>query len=295
MLQYPLFVSVSSFITFVWEMTFIITIWVPRLRWWVLAIGTIFHIMTVFTLGLIIFPLVVIASYMVFLNEADTRAICGWSAVRRFFPRAAVPEIGPAVEQTLAAWRGQLGSIGAFALTIAVISVAGVEAEYLTDRYQMRGPDGPLALREMTEEEVAPLFAPDRPIRQIDKLLAFDLGNRLVGEHLLHCKNEFRHGEQLVAQVTLNKPREDMWVDCLLCEANLTETDGQERLVPGRIVTKVGQAIYRETFRGNFVFMIDEALDPGDYFLRLRSGNEEVSRRHFTILPRSGAAAPVAN
>jgi len=147
----------------------------------------------------------------------------------------------------------------------------------------------------MTDEELAPMFAPDRPIRQIDKMLAFDLGSKLVGEHLLHCKSQFRQGEQLVAQVTLNKPREDMWVDCLLCEANVAETDGQERLVPGRIVTKVGQAIYRESFRGNFVFMIDEALDPGDYFLRLRNGNEEISRRHFKILPRSGVAAPAAN
>jgi hypothetical protein len=295
LLQYPLVVSVSSFITFVWEMTFIFAIWVPRMRWWVLAVGTIFHIMTAFTLGLIIFPLVVTASYMVFLNEADVRRFCGWTAIRRFFPRAAVPETTPVVEPTFAAWSGQLGSTGAFVLTVAVICVAGIEVEYLTDRYQMRGPGGPLSLREMDEEEVAPMFAPDRPIRQIDKLLAFDLGGKLVGEHLLHCKSQFRQGEQLVAQVTLNKPREDMWVDCLLCEANVAETDGQERLVPGRIVTKVGQAIYRESFRGNFVFMIDEALDPGDYFLRLRNGNEEISRRHFKILPRSGVAAPAAN
>src|SRR5262249_16781773 len=158
------------------------------------------HIMTAFTLGLIIFPLVVIASYMVFLNEADTRAICGWSAVRRFFPRAAVPETTPVVEAPFAGWRGQIASTAAFVLTVAVISVASIEAEYMTDRYQMRGPGGPLPLREMSEEEVAPLFAPDRPIRQIDKLLAFDLGSKLIGEHLLHCKNEFRQGEQLVAQ-----------------------------------------------------------------------------------------------
>src|SRR5262245_5434264 len=89
LLHYPLVVSVSGFITFVWEMTFIFTIWVRGMRWWVLAVGTIFHIMTAFTLGLIIFPLVVTASYMVFLNEADIRAFCGWSMVRRFFPRVA--------------------------------------------------------------------------------------------------------------------------------------------------------------------------------------------------------------
>src|SRR5262245_66603181 len=111
-------------------MIFIFTIWVPRMRWWVLAVGTIFHIMTAFTLGLIIFPLVVIASYMVFLDESDIRAICGWNVVRRFFPRAAVPEFTPVVESTFAAWRGQLGSTGAFVLAVAVICVGSIEAEH---------------------------------------------------------------------------------------------------------------------------------------------------------------------
>jgi hypothetical protein len=32
-------------------------------------------------------------------------------------------------------------------------------------------------------------------------------------------------------------------------------------------------------------------MEPGDYFLKLRSGNEEVSRRHFRILPRIAAAS----
>jgi uncharacterized SAM-dependent methyltransferase len=58
-----------------------------------------------------------------------------------------------------------------------------------------------------------------------------------------------------------------MWVDCVLCEATVEETDEGERLVPGRIVSKIGQPIYRESFRGNFFFNLDETLEPGDYFL----------------------------
>ena len=73
------------------------------------------------------------------------------------------------------------------------------------------------------------------------------------------------------------------------------DTGNEQQLIPGRIVAKVGQAMYRESFRGNFVFNLDDALDPGDYFLRLRSGGEEVSRRRFKILPRTGVAAPAAN
>jgi hypothetical protein len=296
MLQYPLFVSVTSFITFVWELVFIFTVWVPRMRWWMLGVGTIFHFMTIFTLGLIIFPLVVFASYIVFLDEDDVRAICNWRLVRRFFPGLAVPLATATEAEPAPEWRGQIGSIAAYAMAMAVVCLAGIEAEHLMDRYQMRGPGGPLALQEMTDEEIQPMLAPDRPLRQCDKLLAFDLGSTLVGEHLVTTRTEFRQGEQLVAQVTLNKPREDLWVDCMMCEAVVDKADEQERLIPGRIVTRVGQVIYRESFRGNFIFKLDEALDPGDYFLRLRSGNnEEVSRRHFTILPRNGASAPAAN
>ncbi|MGE5195244.1 MAG: HTTM domain-containing protein [Deltaproteobacteria bacterium] len=295
LLQYPLLVSVSCYITFFWELTFIFLVWGRKMRWWLLAVGTAFHLMTWLTLGLIIFPLVVSAAYMVFLQERDVRAICTWRFLRRLFPGLSVPPAAAVDEPPAVNWRGRFGSIGAFAMVMALLCLAGIEAEHLTDHYHMRGPGGPLPLREMTDEELQPLFAPDRPIRQSDKLLAFDLGSLLVGEHLVHTRKEFRQGEQLVAQVTLNKPRDDMWVDCLLCEAARDDSSEETRLVPGRIVAKIGLPMYRESFRGNFIFNLDEALDPGDYFLRLRSGAEEVSRRHFRVLPRAGVAAPAAN
>jgi hypothetical protein len=295
LLQYPLVVSLSCYVTFLWEVLFIFLIWGRRVRWWMLAVGTVFHVMTWLTLGLIIFPLVVSAAYLVFLQEDDVRAICNWRVVRRLFPRLAVPP-ADAVEAPVAVnWRGQLGSVGAFTMVVALVSLAGIEVEHRLDCYQMRGPGGPLPIREMTDEEIQPLFARERPIRQNDKLLAFDLGSVLVGEHLLHTRKDFRQGEQLIAQVTLNKPRDDMWVDCTLCEAALEERGGEQRMVPGRIVAKVGQAIYRESFRGNFIFKLDDVLEPGDYFLRLRSGGDEVSRRHFRVLPRAGVTAPAAN
>jgi hypothetical protein len=295
LLQYPLFVSISCYVTFLWEVLFIFLIWNRGMKWWMLAVGTAFHIMTWLALGLIIFPLVVTAAYLVFLQEEDIRTFCSWRAIRRFFPGLSVPAAGAEEEPPAVNWSRRLGSAGAFALGVALVSLAGIEAEYLTDRYQMRGPGGPHVLQEMTDEELQPLFAPERLMRQSDKLLAFDLGSILVGEHLLHTRKEFRQGEQLIAQVTLNKPREDMWIDCMLCEAAVDDTGDEQRLIPGRIVAKVGQAMYRESFRGNFVFRLDDALDPGDYFLRLRSGGEEVSRRRFKILPRAGVSAPAAN
>jgi hypothetical protein len=155
----------------------------------------------------------------------------------------------------------------------------------------MRGPDGPLPLRELTEGELNRLFSPDRRMRQCDKLLAFDMGTTLVGEHLANRRTEFRQGEQLVAQVTLNPPHEDMWIDCVLCEAASDDSDDEGRLVPGALLSKAGQVVLRDSSRGNFFFRLDESLEPGTYFLKLRSGNEEVSRRRFTILPSVRTAA----
>ena len=159
------------------------------------------------------------------------------------------------------------------------------------DHYSLRGPNGPLELRELADDEVERLFGPEVPMRQCDKLLAFDIGTLLVGEHLALYRKEFRQGEQLVAQVTLAPPHGDMWIDCVLCAAAVAEADDEERLVPGRIVSKIGLPIYRESFRGNFFFNLDDSLDPGDYFLKLRSSNEDVSRKHFRLLPRLTAAA----
>ena len=293
--RYPLLVSISCYLTFLWEVVFIFTVFHRKLRWWVLGIGTIFHVMTGFTLGLIVFPMVITASYLVFLDEDDVRAILRWPLFCRLARFVAIPpSAAPADEQAprpspALAW--QFGSAGAFALTIVAVCLIGIEAEYLMDPYKMHGLGGPLPLPEMADEEVQRLLTPDLPIRQCDKLLAFDLGSTIVGEHLASHRKEFRTGEQLVAQVTLSPPHGDMWLDCVLCEAVSDERDGSDRLVPGRLLHKTGQVVMRETFRSNFYFRMDESMEPGEYFLKLRNANEEVARKRFTLLPVVKAAA----
>jgi hypothetical protein len=295
--RYPLIVSITCYTTFLWEIVFIFTVFQPKMRWWMLGIGTIFHVMTGFTLGLIIFPIVITASYLVFLDEKDFRTIFTWPVFRRF--ARWLPESATAVSRKVEAavdtprlsssargWR--MGSTAAFAMTVAAVCSIGVGAEYLMDPYKMRGPDGPLPLTVLPDEEVQRLLTPDLPIRQCDKLLAFDLGKTLVGEHLATHHKEFRSGEQIVAQVTLSPPHGDMWLDCRCCEAT-TDSDGN--VIPGRILYKTGHVMTRESFRSNFFFCMDDSMEPGDYFLMLRSGNEEVARKRFTLLPDVKAAA----
>ena len=289
--QYPLIVSASCFVTFVWELVFIFTVFHRKVRWYMLAVGTFFHVMTVFTLGLIIFPIVIVASYLVFLDEGDIAAIVSWRPFRKLSGRFSLPPLAaPEVAAPgIGGW--QFGSIGAMAISLVLTAALGAEAEYLMDHYKMRGPGGPLSLQALPDDEVERLLTTDAPMREVDKLLAFDLGTTLVGEHLADHRREFRQGERLVAHVTLSQPHEDMWLDCVLSQAAPGETDDEGRPVPGRLITKIGQVMLREIFRGNFFFTLDESLDAGDYFLRLRSGKEEIARKRFTILPRAGSIA----
>lgn len=282
--QYPLLVSISGFITFLWEIVFVFTVWDRRIRWYVLAVGTVFHVMTFFALGLIIFPIVMVGAYLAFLEEADVKAMLKWPLVRGMSRWLSVPPQAGNGDDPAPVWRENSRSMAALALTLCLVCPLGACVEHALDHYKMRGPDGPLPLRELTEDEARAWFAPDRLMRQCDKLLAFDLGGTLIGEHLAGYRKEFRQGEQLIAQVTLNPPHEDMWIDCQLCEARPDPGD-EAKLIPGRLIAKIGQPVLRENFRGNFYFMLDESLDPGDYFVRLRSGNEEVSRKHFRLLP----------
>jgi hypothetical protein len=293
--QYPLLLSVFGYVTIAWETAFLVAVFHPRLKWWVLAVGAVFHIMTAFTLGLFIFPAVMLASYLCFLTENEVRQILSWPLWRGAGQRLLD---APAAEQAAAGqapgWSARGIWLGTFAVATAALCVLAVEIEHRMDVYKLRGPNGPVALREMSPEEVEPMFELDVPLRQSDKLLAFDLGTIAIGEHLLNRRREFRQGERIIAQVTMNPPHEDMWVDCILTDSRIVETDtGETEYVPGKLMIKAGQIMSREMFRSNFWFQLDTECEPGEYFLRLRSGNEEIARRRFTLLPR--VAAPLSN
>lgn len=299
--QFPLLLSVFGYIAITWEVVFLFTVFHPRFKWSVLAVGAMFHIMTLFTLGLFIFPAVMLASYLCFLNEDEVRRMLALPIWRGKGQRLLVHEAteqnvsqgaGLAPQPAWAVWRMRASAMGAFGVVAAALCLGAVEVEHWMDPYQMRGPNGPLPLRELSDAEVDALFELDKPVRRSDKLLAFDLGTKVVGEHLLNRRREFRQGDRIIAQVTLCPPHEDMWIDCLLNEAQPGAGDVDE-FVPGKLVHKGGQIVPRESYRGNFWFLLDEATQPGEYFLRLKSGNEEIARRRFTLLPRM--PAPMAN
>lgn len=300
--QFPLVLSVMGYVTITWELVFLFTVFQPRLKWWVLAIGALFHLMTAFTLGLYVFPLVMIASYLPFVTPEEVRHMAGWPLFRRWSARGVttLENEDPAASTSPAFLRALFGTPGSawasFAAMLLATCSAAVAIEHRMDPYAMRGPGGPMPLRELSQDEVDRFFGPEKPLRGTDKLLAFDLGTTMVGEHLVGQRREYRQGEQFFAQLTLSPPHEDMWIECILTTALEQETeDGRIETAPGKQMIKVGQAVARESFRANFVFKLDESCEPGQYLLRLKSGKEQIGLRKFTLLPNEKAAAPAAN
>lgn len=293
--QYPLILSVFSYITIFWEVVFLFTVFQPRFKWWVLLIGALFHLMTVFTLGLIVFPLVMAASYMPFLSESEVHWLGQWKIFRReFWVRSTEPTSTTAVVGAYG-WKPELIGTAVFSLLLVAVCAGGVGVEHWIDPYCLRGPDGPLPLKEMTQEQADHLFGPEIPLRHVDKLVGFDLGTVAIGEHILNYRSEFTQGERVIAHVTFAPPHEDMWIDCQLIDAvEKPDDDGNLKVVPGTSITKLGQVVPREMSRVNFFFNLTEALEPGEYFLRLRCANEEIALRKFTLRP-SKAAATNAN
>ncbi|MFM7863362.1 MAG: HTTM domain-containing protein, partial [Planctomycetaceae bacterium] len=71
----PAVLMISSYITVVWEVTFPFLVWRPLGRFAALGLGVVFHLMTIFSLGLWIFPFICTMCYLAFLNEGDIAAI----------------------------------------------------------------------------------------------------------------------------------------------------------------------------------------------------------------------------
>ena len=153
-----------------------------------------------------------------------------------------------------------------------------VEAEYRYDPYGRRS--GGMALQEISAERARQLIRNGERIREPDKYFSFDTGTFVVGGVLANSKRNFRYGETMIAQCSLNPPHEDMWVECNLQDAK------------GRLIDKNGYVVGRESLRCDFIYRIGEALEPGPYDLIVSSGGQTVFKRRITV---ESGRTPVAN
>ncbi len=271
---YPGTMVVSAYVTIIWEVLFVFLAWRGWGRLWMLSLGVFFHIGTSLLLGLHIFPLVCCTIYFCFFNQRDAQLIGQW--LRRLSRR------GSRIARTVRSMTDRIPSFipgrrpltaqAIFGVCVPAVALAGVGAEYQLDPMHDRAPQGRPTLVELDPEVVRPMLKTSARIRESDKFLSFELGSEMFGDVLVDHKSVFKYGERVLAQCTLTPPHEDMWIEC-----NLHDSEN-------RLIDRVGQVIDRTTLRSNYAFEMLPALEPGEYFLVIRSGNHEITRRSFTLL-----------
>lgn len=284
--QFPAIAICSAYVCVVWEVAFIFCSWRGWTRIVMIATGVVFHLGTTLMLGLTLFPLVMFAIYLSFLQEADVQWLGHhYRRLRRkclgtLRPvELAAQKLGLAVPPQPRFSKATAAAI--FGGLVALVALAGSQIERSRDYYGERRPGGPSALRELTAAEVDEMLAPEATLREEDKFLTFDIGTLLIGERLCNRVSELRQNEPFYCEANLCPPHEDMWVEC-----NLHDSED-------RIVSRVGQVVTREMFRGHFTYSLNERFEPGEYSMVLRSRGKEVMRRKFTLLP--GIPSPLAN
>lgn len=283
--MYPSITVVSAYTTIIWEMLFIALCWRSPWRWIMLSIGVVFHIMSFLMLGLIVFPLLCLALYLAFLNQADVeRAVVALRTFARRMKLLAARRPSRNVWQP-PTWLHGSSSLAAFGLLAACCAVFGVEIEYRLDVYQQKGPDGPLALQPADEATVTRMLGSEKTIRPQDLFFSFDVGTTTMGGLLADRRDRFQTGETAILQCNMTPPHPDMWVEVSL-------RDNQNRTI-----RRFGQVIPRETLHSNFTYLFDDSLTSGPYDFVITYDGNEITRRSFTFeesQPSQTAAATLS-
>jgi hypothetical protein len=273
---YPATLVVSAYITILWEIIFIFIAWRGWRRAIMLSLGIMFHVGTAFLLGLYIFPLVCFSIYASYLYEEDivrlavffrrlerrgSRILTRAGAIAESIGRA-LPEVSP-----------RQGSL-VFGAVLVLLTFGGIGIEHQLDPLGSRRAEGAWQLKELDASVVVPMLRQSERVRESDKYLSFVIGSDMIGDVLIDRKDVFRHGDEIVAQCTLNPPHEDMWIEC-----NLHDSDNH-------LIDRVGQVADRNMLRVSYAFVLPESLVPGQYFLVVRSGGQEITRRSITLVDR---------
>lgn len=283
----PAVLVVSGYITVVWEMCFIFTVWRGWQRPVMLLMGVVFHLGTCLMLGLYIFPMICISIYFAFLSENDVRVLA--AAYRRFRRRRGWrpkrytdADLAPQWVARLPAFL-QMPRVVAFTVLAGGLVLLGVETEYHADIYGVRSAQGKSELKPMERAEAQRMLAASRGIREKDKFFSFDLGTTAIGGILANSKSEFTYGDVVLAQGSLNPPHEDMLVECELVDAD------------GALIQQYQQIAVRESLRCDFYYRIGQNIPPGTYSFVLKSAGREVGRRPFNVVGSPPQNAMLAN
>lgn len=261
--QFPGIILVMAYVTIVWEVLFLFLGWKGIGRFTMLTLGVGFHVMTFFTLGLLVFPLIYFVLYLLWYEDADHAR---WLARWERWWGASLPQ---PTQVAFRAWR--FPSVAAWAGCMLMAGAVGVWIDRNSDPFGDHRAEGRYQLVPMTEERIAQVLRNDERVEVADKIFSLDIGSVMFNDNLVDRKTLFQHGEQARVQCSLLPPHEDLFM-----EAHLRTESGQ-------IVRRLWQVVPRETLRGHFWFQLDDALVPGNYSIAIRINGTEAGVRSFAL------------
>lgn len=279
--QYPGLILTMAYVTIVWEILFLFTSWKGTARTLMLGLGLFFHLMTSFTLGLIVFPMVYFVVYFAWYEQPDHLMwIARWRSWFGQDFREQLPHSDSLVP-IQAGWR--LPSLATWTACAGCAIALGVWVDHTSDPFGDQRPEGRYALTPISEERLAELFRNDQQVHVSDKVFALDIGSVMFNDNLVDSKTRFRHGEKAMVQCTLLPPHEDLYL-----EVHLRNAEEQ-------IVRRLWQVASRENLRGHFWFDMEESLEPGLYSVVIKINGADAGRRTLELLPEtSGVVAETA-
>jgi len=76
-------VLISSYLSVAYQFLFPILVWNKRLKKPLLLFGILFHILIIFLMGIPVFGMIMIASYLLFLNDNEIDSLCNFFRVKK--------------------------------------------------------------------------------------------------------------------------------------------------------------------------------------------------------------------
>ncbi|TWT63528.1 HTTM domain-containing protein [Rubinisphaera italica] len=272
MAMFPAMLVSFGYIAILWEILFIFMVWNKKFRIPILVVGATFHAMTYVTLGLIVFPFVCFSLYLCFFNESDLQ---WWQSVGRrlsgnsptFRKLTRIPH-----RMTTALCRGclQVGNRGLIFGTATAVLLA-VFVEHQMDVYGSRRAEGKYQLATLPYPDAMRMLSTNDSIREVDKLLSFDVGCWMTSGLVTEFSKSFKQGDRILVQATMIPPHGDVYLECNLHDAENAVLDQTEGVLT------------REEFRYTFTYYIPTCLAPGEYQFVLKSNTEEIARKTIQI------------
>ena len=277
--QYPGLILIMAYVTIVWEILFLFTSWKGTPRTIMLGLGLFFHLMTLFTLGLVIFPMVYFAIYFAWYEQPDHRT---WTARwHSWFGHDFREQLSPLPSREPVRTGWGIPSLLTWAACAGCAIGLGVWIDRTSDPFGVERPEGRYTLQPIGEERLAELLRNDQRVNVTDKVFALDIGSVLFNDNLVDHKTVFRHGEKAMVQCSLLPPHEDMYL-----EVNMRNEEEQ-------VVRRLWQVVSRENLRGHFWFEMEESLPPGPYSVVVKINGTDAGRRSLELLPDQAEAAAV--